>query len=52
MRKVKMFTFKELVSKNKEELLRNNKEMERIEKQIDEKHSRKIKVERAGSGSY
>lgn len=38
-----MLTFKELVNENKLELMKNDKEMERIEKRIDEKYARRSK---------
>ncbi|MFB5195855.1 FbpB family small basic protein [Neobacillus sp. KR4-4] len=38
MRNKKKISFIELVQKNKNELLNNNKEIERIEKRIDQRH--------------
>lgn len=38
MRRIKLLTFKELVNENKQELLKNDKEMEALEKRIDEKY--------------
>lgn len=38
-----MFSFEELVKQNKKELMKDNKEMERIEKRIDEKYAKQIK---------
>ncbi len=43
MRKMKLVTFKELVNENKKELLKNDKEMEKIEKRIDEKYAKQTK---------
>lgn len=39
-----MLSFHELVKENKEELMKNDEEMERIEKRIDEKRARLAKV--------
>ncbi len=38
-----MLSFHELVKENKKELMNNDKEMERIEKRIDEKRARLAK---------
>ncbi|MFA8438814.1 FbpB family small basic protein [Pueribacillus sp. YX66] len=49
MRRVKMLTFKDLVNENKKELMRNDKEMEAIEKRLDEKYARRAKYTKTGS---
>ncbi len=49
MRRVRMFSFKELVNENKKELLRNDKEMEEIEKRLEEKYARRAKYTQTGS---
>lgn len=42
MRKVRLLKFKDLVHENKQELLKNNKEIEAIEKRIEEKYARQV----------
>lgn len=49
MRRVKMLSFKDLVNENKKELLRNDKEIEKIEKKIDEKYARRADLSQASS---
>ncbi|TLS38743.1 FbpB family small basic protein [Pseudalkalibacillus caeni] len=39
MRKRKSLTFKQLVDKNKADLLKDKKELEKIEKRIERKHA-------------
>ncbi|WAA10895.1 FbpB family small basic protein [Fervidibacillus albus] len=41
MRKMKKRTFSELVHENKLEIMRNQGEMEKIERKLEEKHAKK-----------